>query len=78
MPFFLGLVSFSTSQQTKYLSAFRAFCSDCAFKSRFLKELASLGIGQGLPLLFGVFQVIGIRDLLYLLDHHLPLPSRRR
>ena len=27
MPFFLGLVSFSTSQQTKYLSAFRAFCS---------------------------------------------------
>ena len=24
----------------------------------------------------GVFQVISIRDLLYLLDHHLPLPSR--
>jgi hypothetical protein len=38
MPFLLGLVSFVTSQQTRYLSAFRAFCSNCGFKSRFLKD----------------------------------------
>src|SRR5271157_2062683 len=39
MLFFLGWVSLTTSQRTKYLKAFRAFCSPRAFKSRLLKEL---------------------------------------
>src|SRR5271157_220107 len=38
MLFFLGWVSLTTSQRTKYLKAFRAFCSPRAFKSRLLKE----------------------------------------
>src|SRR6476469_7500010 len=35
--FFLGWVRLISSQKTKYLKAFRVFCSPRAFKSRFLK-----------------------------------------
>jgi hypothetical protein len=38
MLFFLGWVSLTTSQRTKYLKAFRAFYSPRASKSRFLKD----------------------------------------
>src|SRR6478735_1835429 len=36
--FFLGWVSLISSQKTKYLKAFRVFCSHRVFKSRLLKD----------------------------------------
>ena len=39
MLFSLGWVSLISSQKTKYLKAFRGFCSNRAVKSRLLKEL---------------------------------------